>query len=421
MYYLCLFKTNEDNQLKDLNTYTLSNGLRVVALHNDSKVSHCGLIVDVGSRDETDEEQGMVHLIEHMLFKGTKKRRSTQIINRLEDVGGELNAFTSKEETLIFASFLSKYSKRVIELLADIVQNSNFPNTEIEKEIEVIKDEIQSYLDTPSELIFDDFEELIYKGNSMSHSVLGLSESLDGLSSTKLKQFYSAYYQPQNMVFFYVGDIKFDKLLRWVERYFDSFNTFDVPNNRIVPNGFLPINKDDNKDTFQIHNIIGSPTYNLYSEKRMGLYLLNNILGGPGMNSLLNLSLRERNALVYHVESNVQHYTDSGWWGVYYATDPENYKKCNRLVKQEIDKLRQKKITEAKLERYKTQLIGQMALSNENKENIALSLAKSFLRYGHYESDESVQQRIMNINSEQLLDVAQELFIEEQFFSLKYY
>lgn len=404
-----------------INSHILDNGMRVVHLHNKSTISHCGVIIDVGSRDETDEQQGIIHLIEHMLFKGTKKRRSTQIINRLEDVGGELNAFTSKEETMIYASFLNKYSKRVVELLGDLVQHSTFPQAEIEKEIEVIKDEIQSYKDLPSELIFDDFEELIYENNSMSHSVLGQSKTLEHLHSDDLKAFYSQYYQPNNMLLFYVGDIKFEKLINWCNRYFYTSQNIEITKRRIIPNGAIPQHKEMNRDTYQIHNLTGKRAYNLYHDRRLALYMLNNILGGPGMNSLLNLSLRERHGLVYSVESTVQNYTDSGWWGVYYATYPENYKKCERLIKNEIDKLQNKKLSASKLEKYKNQLIGQIALSNENKENLALSLAKSYLRFGRYESDESIQEKIMNISSEQLLEIAQDIFNYDQFSSLKYY
>ena len=308
-------------------------------LPQNSPVSYCGVIVNVGSRDEHEDEQGMAHFIEHMLFKGTNKRRSSQIINRLEDVGGELNAYTSKEETVIYAGFLSEYTERSIELIADLVQNSTFPQSELEKEVLVIQDEIQSYNDSPSELIYDDFEEMLFDSNPMAHNVLGKNENLNSFTSKKALTFYHTFYQPENMVFFSSGSTNLKKIIKWVEKYFNFQQISNGNHARIAPAVAEKEQKTVTRDTHQMHCLMGGRAYDIYHPERMTLYLLNNILGGPGMNSLLNLSLRERNGLVYNVESSVQTFTDCGWWGVYFGTDPENAEKCERLVRKELTKL----------------------------------------------------------------------------------
>ena len=406
--------------MENYNTYILDNGLRIIHLSQASLVSYCGVIVNVGSRDEKEDEQGMAHFIEHMLFKGTQKRRSSQIINRLEDVGGELNAYTSKEETVIYAGFLSEYTERTIELIADQIQHSTFPQTEVVKELLIIQDEIQSYKDSPSELIYDDFEEMLFDSNPMAHNVLGVSENLDTFTSEKASEFYHTYYQPENMVFFSLGNTDFKKIIRWVTKYFDFHQNGNGNHVRLVPPTANNERKIISRDTHQVHCLMGSRAYDLNHPERMTMYLLNNILGGPGMNSLLNLSLRERNGLVYTVESSVQTFTDCGWWGVYFGTDPENADKCERLVRKELMKLCDNKISEPKLKKYKLQLMGQLAIAVENKESIALSLGKSYLRYGKFDSNEQVREKIEKITSEQLQKVANEIFDVNNLTVLKY-
>ncbi len=362
----------------------------------------------------------MAHFIEHMLFKGTNKRRSAQIINRLEDVGGELNAYTSKEETVVYAGFLNEYTERTIELIADLVQHSTFPQQEIDKEIVVIQDEIQSYNDSPADLIYDDFEEMLFDSNPMAHSVLGVKENLELFTTQKAREFYHHFYQPENMVFFFTGNVDFRKVVKWVGKYFDFQPNGFKGHQRIAPSVTAPERKNLKRDTFQTHCLMGARAYNIYHEERMTLYLLNNILGGPGMNSRLNLSLREKNGLVYSVDSTVQTFTDCGWWGVYFGTDPENTDKCERLVRKELVKLCDTKISEAKLKKYKLQLLGQLAISSENKESVALSLGKSYLRYGKYDSNEQVREKINAITPERLMQVAQEVFDVNNLTVLKY-
>lgn len=386
----------------------------------NSPVSYCGVIVNVGSRDEHEDEQGMAHFIEHMLFKGTNKRRSSQIINRLEDVGGELNAYTSKEETVIYAGFLSEYTERSIELIADLVQNSTFPQSELEKEVLVIQDEIQSYNDSPSELIYDDFEEMLFDSNPMAHNVLGKNENLNSFTSKKALTFYHTFYQPENMVFFSSGSTNLKKIIKWVEKYFNFQQISNGNHARIAPAVAEKEQKTVTRDTHQMHCLMGGRAYDINHPERMTLYLLNNILGGPGMNSLLNLSLRERNGLVYNVESSVQTFTDCGWWGVYFGTDPENAEKCERLVRKELTKLCEIKIPDHKLKKYKLQLMGQLAIAAENKESLALSLGKSYLRFGKFDSNEKVRQEIEGITSDRLLQVARDIFEPIKLTVLKY-
>lgn len=401
-------------------THTLSNGLKVVHLPQTSHVSYCGVIVNVGSRDEISGEHGMAHLIEHMLFKGTPKRKSRQIIDRLENIGGELNAYTSKEETVVYAGVLTPYTERAIELIADVVLHSTFPKAELEKEIVIVQDEIESYNDSPSELIFDDFEELMFDHNPMAHNILGTKKHLKSFSSDKLQSFFKKHYTTDEMVFFSVGNSDFSKIIRWCEKHFsESVHTFtrDV---RITPEISDAEVKTIKRKTNQVHCLMGGRAYDFHHKDRLALYVLNNILGGPGMSSLLNLSLRERNGLVYTVESNYQPFTDCGWWAVYFGTDAAHADRCETLVRKELVKLRDERLSAQKLNRYKLQLTGQMAIASENKENVALSLGKSIMRYGHFDTLEEVKEKVYAITSEQLQRVANEVFNVDNLTVLKY-
>ena len=401
-------------------TYTLPNGLRIIHKPDESAVTYCGIVINTGSRDETETEQGMAHFIEHMLFKGTDKRRSGHIINRLENVGGELNAYTSKEETVVYAIVLKEYFERAIELVSDIVLHSTFPQKEIDKEVVIIVDEIQSYNDSPSELIFDDFEELLFANHPIGHNILGKSELLEKYSTVDAVRFVKKHYRPEEMVFFVLGDLDFNQVVRWAEKYLKTESS-DVRNSeRNSPTSYQPAKKEIIKNTHQVHFMLGTRAYDLYHPNRMGMYLLNNILGGPGMNSLLNLSLREKHGLVYNVESNYQPFTDTGMWSVYFGCDSENAARCEQLVYAELQKLREQPLSENALKKYKLQLMGQMAISSENKENLSMSLGKSFLRYGKIDDLEVVKQRIEEITAEKLQEIANEIFNPEQLSVLKY-
>ena len=405
----------------EYNEYTLSNGLRIIAKPDKSDIVYCGVAINTGSRDELSSEFGMAHFIEHMLFKGTKKRKSAHIINRLENVGGELNAYTSKEETIVYAGILKEYSERAIELLADIVLNSVFPQKEIDKEVDIILDEIQSYNDSPSELIYDDFEEILFDGNALAHNILGTEDILKNFTTQHAQSFVSRQYHTNQMVLFVNGNLDFRKIIRWAEKYFRSENMAHNPLQRIAPSDVInPYRKTIDKDTHQVHFLAGTRAYNIYHPDRLGLYLLNNIIGGPGMNSLLNMSLREKNGLVYNVESSFQPFTDSGIWTVYFGCDPENAQKCEDLVKNELKKLIDRPINDNSLKKYKLQLLGQMALASENKENQALSLGKSYLRYNKIDSPTGLRQKIEAITASQLHQIANDIFQPEKMFTLIY-
>lgn len=402
------------------NIHTLSNGLRIIHEPSLSKVAYCGFAVDAGTRDEAENEQGMAHFVEHLIFKGTRKRKAWHILNRMENVGGDLNAYTNKEETVIYSAFLTEHFGRALELLVDIVFHSTFPQNEIEKETEVIIDEIQSYEDTPSELIFDDFEDMIFRNHPLGRNILGRPELLKQFRSGDAVAFTSRFYQPSNMVFFVLGNFNFQKIVREVEKLLADLPLIGVDNHRTPPPLYVPEHLVVHKETHQAHVMIGSRGYNAYDDKRTGLYLLNNILGGPGMNSRLNVSLRERRGLVYTVESNLTSYTDTGAFCIYFGTDPADVDTCLRLTYKELKRMRDVKMTSSQLMAAKKQLIGQIGVASDNNENNALGMAKTFLHYHKYESSESVFRRIEALTAEGLLEVANEMFAEEYLSTLIY-
>lgn len=402
------------------NIHTLSNGLRIIHEPSSSKVAYCGFAVDAGTRDEAENEQGMAHFVEHLIFKGTRKRKAWHILNRMENVGGDLNAYTNKEETVIYSAFLTEHFGRALELLADIVFHSTFPQNEIEKETEVIIDEIQSYEDTPSELIFDDFEDMIFRNHPLGRNILGRPDLLKKFRSEDAMAFTFRFYQPSNMVFFVLGDFNFQKIVRQVEKLLVDLPLVTVENQRTIPPLYVPEQLVVHKETHQAHVMIGSRGYNAYDDKRTALYLLNNILGGPGMNSRLNVSLRERRGLVYTVESNLTSYTDTGAFCIYFGTDPEDVDTCLKLTYKELKRMRDVKMTSSQLMAAKKQLIGQIGVASDNNENNALGMAKTFLHYNKYESSESVFRRIEALTAEGLLEVANEMFAEEYLSTLIY-
>lgn len=402
------------------NEYTLPNGLRIIHELNSSKVSYCGFAVDAGTRDEAEQEQGMAHFVEHLIFKGTEKRKAWHILNRMENVGGDLNAYTNKEETVVYAAFLNEHLERALELLADIVFHSTFPEREIEKETEVIIDEIQSYEDTPSELIFDDFEDMIFRNHPLGRNILGKPDLLRSFRTADVLAFTRRFYHPSNMVFFVQGAYDFKKVVRYAEKYLSDIPDVQVDYRRVPPLPYVPEHQTISKDTHQAHVMIGSRGYDAYDDKRTALYLLNNILGGPGMNSRLNVSLRERRGLVYNVESNLTSYTDTGAFCIYFGTDVEDLDTCIRLTYKELKRMRDVKMTSSQLAAAKKQLIGQIGVASDNFENNALGMAKTFLHYHKYESPEVVFKRIEALTADQLLEVANEMFAEEYLSTLIY-
>lgn len=402
------------------NEHTLPNGLRIIHEPTLSKVAYCGFAIDAGTRDEAENEQGMAHFVEHLIFKGTEKRKAWHILNRMENVGGDLNAYTNKEETVVYAAFLTEHLERAIELLGDIVFHSTFPPQEIEKETEVIIDEIQSYDDTPSELIFDDFEDMIFRNHPLGKNILGKPEQLRNFGTEHVLSFTRRFYQPGNMVLFVQGQYDFKKVVRLAEKYLSDIPAVEVNKLRVAPPRYIPEHLTVAKDTHQAHVMIGSRGYNAHDDKRTALYLLNNVLGGPGMNSKLNVSLRERRGLVYTVESNLTSYTDTGVFCIYFGTDVEDMDTCLRLTYKELKRMRDTKMTSSQLAAAKKQLIGQIGVASDNFENNALGMARTYLHYRKFESSELIFKRIEALTAEQLLEVANEMFAEEYLSTLIY-
>ncbi len=401
-------------------THTLSNGLRIVHKPIESNVSYCGFIVNAGTRDEAPDQYGMAHFVEHMLFKGTGKRRAYHIINRMENVGGELNAFTNKEETVVYSVFLEQHFSRAIELLSDITFHSNFPQSEIEKEVEVIIDEIHSYEDSPSELIFDEFENLVFDQSQIGHNILGSAELLQNFDGQMAKAFVNKFYNPSNMVFFSLGRTDFKKIVYYAEKYLSAIPDIKSDIQRIKPVDISSVNKREDKDTSQAHVLIGGRSYSLCDPNRRVLNLLNNLLGGPGMNSRLNISLREKRGYVYNVDSSITSYTDTGITSIYFGCDKKNVDKCISLVHKELNRLRKEKLTSSQLSTAKKQLIGQIGVMGDNHENLALALGKNFLHHNHFNTLAETAQKIEAVTAEQILAVSNEIFDERSLFTLIY-
>ena len=401
-------------------THTLSNGLRIIHAPNQSAVAYCGFAIDAGTRDEAENEQGMAHFVEHLLFKGTQKRHAWHILNRMEHVGGDLNAYTNKEETVVYSAFLAEHFPRAVELLADIVFHSTFPQTEIDKEVEVIIDEIQSYEDSPCELIFDDFEELIFPRHPLGRNILGKPDLLRQFKSEDALRFTNRYYQPNNMIFFVQGNVEFKRVVRLVEKATADLSSNASTFERKRPEVYIPQTLTLHRDTHQAHVMIGSRGYDAHNEKRTALYLLNNILGGPGMNSRLNVSLRERSGLVYNVEANLTSYTDTGVFCIYFGTEHKDVERCIRLVKKELKKLCDKPLSPIQLAAAKKQIIGQIGVARDHAENTALSMAKTFLHYHKMDNPQDIFQRIEALTAKELWEVSNEMFAEENLSSLIY-
>lgn len=403
-------------------SYILSNGLRIVYKPSTSNVSYCGFFVNAGTRDEDSDEYGMAHFVEHMLFKGTDKRRSRHIINRMENVGGELNAYTNKEETVIYSVFLEEHLQRATELLTDLVFHSQFPEKEIIKEIDVVIDEIHSYEDSPSELIFDDFENLLFNNSQLGHNILGTVDTLESFTTEKVRTFVKSHYLPASIVFFFNGKTDLKRVIYLVEKYCGDICPISSDYRRIqVPNISEPINEVISKKTSQVHALIGGRSYSLQDPKRKVLHLLNNILGGPGMNSRLNLELREKRGYVYNVESSATAYSDTGMFSIYFGSDKKHSDHCIDLIYKELKNLREKKLTFSQINAAKKQLIGQIGVASDNNEYMSLSLGKTFFHYNHINSPDETYHKINAITAEQLLEVANDIFDEKNLFRLIYH
>ena len=446
------------------NTYTLDNGLRIIHLPSDSKVVYCGYQINAGTRNEEPGEEGLAHFCEHVTFKGTERRKAWHILNCLESVGGDLNAYTNKEGTVYYSAILKEHIARAVDLLTDIVSHSVYPQAEIDKEVEVICDEIESYNDSPAELIYDEFENIIFKGSPLGHNILGTAEQVRSFKTEDALRFTRKLYRPDNAIFFAYGDIDFKKLVKLIRKALADDDSGKLAENAANSVGKLAeeklpqisqitqISGDENsitteksvssvksvgpenypsvgkeiagqtivmqKNTHQAHVMIGTRAYDVNDSRRMPLYLLNNMLGGPGMNAKLNLALREHNGLVYTVESTMVAYGDTGIWSIYFGCDEHDVKRCLRLVRKELDKFMQKPLSEAQLKAAKKQIKGQVGVACDNRENFALDFGKSFLHYGWEKNVDRLYKQVDEITAEQIQAVAQELFDKDRLTTL---
>ena len=423
------------------NTYTLDNGLRIIHLPSDSKVVYCGYQINAGTRNEEPGEEGLAHFCEHVTFKGTERRKAWHILNCLESVGGDLNAYTNKEGTVYYSAILKEHIARAVDLLTDIVFHSVYPQAEIDKEVEVICDEIESYNDSPAELIYDEFENIIFKGSPLGHNILGTAEQVRSFKTEDALRFTRKLYRPDNAIFFAYGDIDFKKLVKLLKTLnmehgtlnFMNSKTSETPtaemeagdaNHKVQSSKFKVQSKVEGqtivmqKNTHQAHVMIGTRAYDVNDSRRMPLYLLNNMLGGPGMNAKLNLALREHNGLVYTVESTMVAYGDTGIWSIYFGCDEHDVKRCLRLVRKELDKFMQKPLSDAQLKAAKKQIKGQVGVACDNRENFALDFGKSFLHYGWEKNVDRLYEQVDEITAEQIQAVAQELFDKDRLTTL---
>ena len=462
------------------NTYTLDNGLRIIHLPSDSKVVYCGYQINAGTRNEEPGEEGLAHFCEHVTFKGTERRKAWHILNCLESVGGDLNAYTNKEGTVYYSAILKEHIARAVDLLSDIVFHSVYPQAEIDKEVEVICDEIESYNDSPAELIYDEFENILFKGSPLGHNILGTAEQVRAFKTEDALRFTQKLYRPDNAIFFAYGDIDFKKLVKLIQKALgecpkgrelacsadcksaetptEERITEETPTEERIaeetpteeriaeetPTGETPTEEmeagDANhkvqsskfnvqskvagqtivmqKNTHQAHVMIGTRAYDVNDDRRMPLYLLNNMLGGPGMNAKLNLALREHNGLVYTVESTMVSYGDTGTWSIYFGCDEHDVKRCLRLVRKELDKFMQKPLSDAQLKAAKKQIKGQIGVACDNRENFALDFGKSFLHYGWEKNVDRLYEQVDEITAAQIQAVAQELFDKDRLTTL---
>ena len=391
--------------------YVFKNGLRLVHIPDESLVAHFGVVLGTGSRDELSNEQGIAHFIEHMLFKGTKKRKLYHILSRMEDVGGEIDAYTDKEFIVINSSFPKQYYERAVELIADILFSSTFPDKEIIKEKEVVSEEISMYKDSPAESIFDVFDEILFGDHPMGHNILGTEKTLKKINRTSISNFLNRQVLPQNTVICSAGNISLQNAVKKIEKYFQNFQSDKSIIKRSIPPILDPIQKTVKMRTHQAHCIIGRRSYNASSPYKMGMRLITDLLGGPGMNSRLNLRLREKYGLVYQIDAGYSTFSDCGTFGIYFGTDKSNLSLCQNLIMEEIEKLSREKLGTMQLHNLKRQILGQIIVGSQNKTNVMISAAKSFLMLDRIWTIDQIAQEIEQITNSLLLEIAVEQFL----------
>tara|TARA_R110001592_G_scaffold6720_5_gene36134 strand:+ start:5520 stop:6749 length:1230 start_codon:yes stop_codon:yes gene_type:complete len=404
----------------EYNLYELENGIRVIHKPIKNRVAHCGFIINTGTRDEKIKENGLAHFIEHSIFKGTQHRKAHHILNRIDNVGGELNAYTTKEKTCVYASFTTEYFERATELLSDILFNSTYPEKEIEKEKDVIIDEIYSYQDSPFEQIYDDFEELIFKNHPLGMNILGTVDSVKSFNRESILKFIDRNFATNKIIFSVVGDFTEKKIKTIIDKYLNQPLKTSSSKKRTRFTNYNVFTKEIEKDNYQAHYMLGNVAYSSKDKNNTGFILLNNILGGPAMNSRLNMGIREKYGFTYNIESSYTSYTDSGLFSIYLGTDTKHLEKSIALVHKELNLLRVKKLSASQLQKAKQQLIGQITLSEESKVNVMLGMGKSLLFFNKVDSLETVYNKINKLTSENIIDIANEVFAKDQLSSLIY-
>ena len=419
MLSVCL-ENKEMSDEKIISQAILSNGIKVIHRYRSGELSHLALMVNVGMRDEKDDENGLAHFIEHLVFKGTKRRKAYHILSCLENVGGDLNAFTTKEETCIHASFLKDHVNKAMDLFADVMFNSTFPENEMEKEKEVILDEINSYRDTPADEIYDEFENLIYRDHQLGRNILGTTDLVSKYTRNDIVKFQKQHYAPERMILACIGNISFNEFLKLANRYFSDYQGEAAPFERVVFVPNVPASREEQRSNHLTHVIIGGLAYNYNDERKLKMILLNNILGGPGMNTRLNLNIREKYGFAYTIESQYNAYSDTGNYTIYLGVDPHSQERSIELVYKELDKLMTQRLGTLQLSNAKKQLIGQVALGNESGMNDLLSMVRAGFFEEHIETLPETIAKLEKITSSDLLEVANEIYDRDKVSMLIY-
>lgn len=403
---------------------TLNNGLRVIFLPSTSPVVYCGYQIGAGAQDECKDEEGLAHFCEHTTFKGTERRKAIDIINCLESVGGELNAFTTKRDTVYYAAIMREHLARAIDLLTDIVFHSVYPQAEIDKEVEVICDEIESYNDSPAELIYDDFENLLFEGTPLGHNILGTAQRVRSFTTADALRFTRKHYRPDNSVFFIHGNVEMAEVAKLLNATLKDMElAANAHNPSASEHAFTPIAAKTvvlHKSTHQAHVMMGQLAYEYKHPRRPALLLLNNILGGPSLNARLNLALRERRGLVYTVESTLASYDKTGAWSVYFGCDPDDVEQCIGLVKQELDTLIRQPLSQAQLDAARLQMKGQLGIAADNRESLALDMGKTLLHFGQPRTTQQAMEELDALTTADLQAVAREVFCPDRLLTLIY-
>lgn len=411
--YLCV--------LMEYNVHTLPNGIRLLHVPSASAISHACILINSGSRDEAEQESGLAHFIEHLIFKRTEKRSTNQILNRLESVGADLNAYTTKEYTCIHASFLNPYLERTLELFNDIVFHSTFPEEELDKEKSVILDEIASYLDQPEEAIYDDFEDLVFASHPLGRNILGTTESVEKLSREDIHSFMKRNYHTDKIVIAVLGNYSLDKVVRIGSKYYGDILENSHSLARVAPEKAPVVEIVSNKPISQAHVVLGMQAYSLHHPYKTGLLLLNNLLGGTGMSSILNLQIREKHGIAYTIETGYSPLSDTGIFTLYFGTDKEKTDRALKLIYKEFDKLKAHPLTENQLQKAKNKFIGQIALGEENRIGLIISMAKSLMDYNTIDDLQTVFKKIQAVTTSDMAEISNEILDQSNLSALTFY